>query len=90
MSDSDYVRNAIDHVRDAVAQIMADDEDNEEGPYMIGDLTLVAELTSEEGETHLFTLTSDEMTARKERGMLSFRLDRLTARSVVHELEDDD
>ncbi len=83
MSDSDHVRNAI-------AQVMADDPPDDDGPYVIGDLTLIAELTSKEGETHLFTLTSDEMTAWKERGMLSFRLDRLTARSVVNELEDDD
>ena len=79
-----------DRVRDAVAEIIRDDEDNDEGPYMIGDITLIAELTSPEGATHLFTITSTEMTAWKERGMLSFRLDRLTARSVVHELEDDD
>ena len=77
-----------DLVRDAIAQIVADDEDNEEGPYLIGDLTLIAEMTSPEGETHLFTLASTEMTAWKERGMLMFRADRLSARSVVNELDD--
>ena len=79
-----------DHVRDAVAQIMADDEDNNEGPYLIGDLTLIAEMTSPDGETHLFTVTSGDMTAWKERGMLMFRLDRLSARSVVNEQANDD
>ena len=79
-----------DLVRDAIAWIMAEDENNNEGPYLIGDLTLIAEMTAPDGETHLFTLASTEMTAWKERGMLMFRLDRLTARSVVHELSDDD
>ncbi len=83
MTDADYVR-------DAIQQVMADDPPDEDGPYMIGDLTLMAEMTSKNGETHIFTLSSTEMTAWKERGMLMFRLDRLTARSVVHELEDDD
>ena len=78
-----------DHVRDAIAQIIADDDDNDDGPYMIGDLTLIAELTTPEGNTNLFTMASTEMTAWKERGMLMFRLDRLSARSVVHEQEDD-
>ncbi len=77
-----------DRVRDAIAQIIADDEDNDDGPYMIGDMTLIAELTTPEGKTNLFTLSSTEMTAWKERGMLMFRLDRLSARSVVHEQED--
>ncbi len=79
-----------DYVRDAVTKIMSDDEDNDKGPYLIGDLTLIAELTSPEGETHLFTLSSTNITSWKERGMLMCRLDRLTARTVVHELEDDD
>ena len=81
---------AADLIRDAIAKIMIDDDDLDEGPYMIGDLTLIAEMTSPEGETHLFTMSSTEITGWKERGMLMFRLDRLAARSVVHELEDDD
>ena len=79
-----------DLIRGAIAQIMIDDDDFDGGPYMIGDLTLIAEMTSPEGETHLFTMSSTEITGWKERGMLMNRLDRLTARSVVHELEDDD
>ena len=80
---------AADLVRDAIAQIMAEDEDMDKGPYLIGDVTLMAELTSPEGEVHIFTISNTDMTVWKERGMLMHRLDRLGALAVAHELEDD-
>ena len=80
MSDTDGIRNAI-------AQIIADDFDE---VHLIGDVTLIAEITSQEGETFLFTVSSTEITAWKERGMLMHRLDSLAARSVIHETERDD
>ena len=76
-----------DRVREAIADIIAGDGNE---PHLIGDLTLIAELTSPEGETHLFTLWSDGMTVWKERGMLMHRLDRLGAMAVVTELDEDD
>ena len=82
MGDSDYIR-------DAIAKINADD--GEDG-YLIGDITLIAEMVGPDSRTYLFHLTSDEMTVWKERGMLMYRLDMLTGRAVVTELErsDDD
>ena len=80
MSDTDGIRNAI-------AQIIADDFDE---AHLIGDVTLIAEITSQEGEIFLFTVSSDEITVWKERGMLTHRLDALAAMSVTHELDRDD
>ncbi len=78
MSGSDYIR-------DAIAKILIDDD---VGPYMIGDLIILAEMTSSRGTIELFILSSDDMTVWKERGMLADRLDDLAARSVTYALED--
>ena len=80
MSDTDGIRNAI-------AQILAD---GDEAPHLVGDVTLIAELTSQEGETYLFTVSSTEISVWKERGMLMHRLDTLAALSVIHQIEEDD
>ena len=76
-----------DRIREAIADIF---EANGDETHLIGDVTLIAELTSPEGETHLFTLWSDGMTVWKERGMLMHRLDRLGAMAVVVELDNQD
>jgi len=76
-----------DYIRDAIAQIIADDD---EEPYLIGDITLVAEMIGQDSETYLFHLTSDEITVWKERGMLMYRLDMLVGRTTVSELKRDD
>ncbi len=79
--------SAVDGIRDAIARIITDDG---EDPHLVGDVTLIAELTSQEGETYLFTVSSTEITAWKERGMLMHRLDTLAALSVIHQIEQDD
>lgn len=64
MKDADYVR-------DAILKVL---EDDDEGPFMVGDLVLIAEITPADGETSLFTLHSDEISHWKELGFLHDRL----------------
>ncbi len=75
-----------DHIREAIAQIIAADDDNED-TYLIGDLTLVAEMVGPDSKTYLFHVSSEDITVWKERGMLMYRLDMLTGQAVVAEGE---
>ncbi len=86
MSDSTH-KSDSDRIRDAIAEIIKGDHDE---PRLIGDVTLIAEMTSSEGESELFTLWSNGMTVWKERGMLLHRLDRLAATAMIVELAEDD
>ncbi len=75
MSDSD-------HIRDAIAKIIADDGDD---PHLIGAVTLIAEMVDLDGDTYLFHLNSTDMSVWKERGMLMYRLDMLAGEATVVE-----
>ncbi len=66
-----------DQIRDAIQAIFADDEPDD-GPYMVGDLVLIAEVTSAAGETHLFTLHNTDIAYWKELGFLHDRLDSIS------------
>ncbi len=76
--------NDSDHIREAVAKIIVDDDN---GPHLIGAVTLIAEMVGPDGKTYLFHLTSDDMTVWKERGMLMYRLDMLAGAATHSEFE---
>ncbi len=65
------VMQAADHIRDAVLKVL---EDDDEGPFMIGDLVLIAEITPSHGEPHLLTLHNEDISHWKELGLLHDRL----------------
>lgn len=79
MSDSDS-----DHIREAIAKIIADDDHE---PHLIGAVTLIAEMVGPDGKNYLFHLTSTDMTVWKERGMLMYRLDMLSGGTTLAEFE---
>ncbi len=66
-----------DRIRAAIQEIFADDDD-QDGPYMIGDLVLIAEVTSADGEVQLFTLHNTDISRWKELGFLQDRLVSIT------------
>ena len=80
MSETD-----VTDIRDAVLGILMRDWD---GPFMVGDVVLLAEITDSDGDTNLFTLHNTEITVWKEVGMLRWRLESIS--SGDFELEDDD
>lgn len=63
-----------DRVRAAIQEIFTDDDD-QDGPYMIGDIVLIAEVTNADGEIQLFTLHNTDIAPWKELGFLHDRLD---------------
>lgn len=76
--------NDSDHIREAISKIMAQDDN---GPHLIGPVTLIAEMVGPDGGNYLFHLTSDDMTVWKERGMLLYRLDMLSGEATHVEFE---
>ncbi len=77
----------VDFIRDAIAKILAEDE---EKPHLIGDITLIAEMIGPDSKTYLFHLTSTEITVWKERGMLMYRLDMLSGAATKTEIDRED
>jgi hypothetical protein len=72
MDDADRIRNAIQ-------EVLADDHpDGDEGPFLIGDLVLIAEVTDQDGSINLFTLHNTDITRWKEIGFLHDRLSEIT------------
>ena len=68
-----------DRIRDAIQNVLADDHpDGADGPYLIGDLVLIAEVTDSGGEIQLFTLHNTDITRWKEIGFLHDRLSAIT------------
>ena len=63
---------AADHIRDAVLKVL---EDHDNGPFLIGDLLVMTEITTAEGETNLLTIHNTEISYWKELGFLHSRLD---------------
>ncbi len=77
-----------DLIREAIAAINSEDGNE---TYLIGDVTLVAEMIGPDSKTYLFHLTSQDLTVWKERGMLMYRLDMLAGAATKAEIgrEDD-
>ncbi len=69
--------NDSDYIRDAILQVIGDKE-----PYLVGAVTVVAEMVGENGDTVLFHLNSDDMPVWLERGMLMYRLDMLSGEAT--------
>ena len=76
-----------DLIREAIAK-MNEEDDVEQ--FLIGDITLIAEMIGQDSKTYLFHLTSDGLTVWKERGMLMYRLDMLSGRATASEIERED
>lgn len=62
---------AADHIRTAIQRIVEADDD---GPYLIGDLVLIAEVTASDGSVNLITVHNVEISRWKELGFLHGRL----------------
>lgn len=71
---------AADYIRDAILKFL--DEDNE-GPFLIGDLVLITEITNAEGVTNLLVVHNTEIAHWTEIGFLHDRLDAINQGNFI-------
>lgn len=79
-ADDDEALTASDHIRDAVLKVV---EDDEAGPFLIGDLLVIVEITTGDGTTNLLTIHNIEISYWKELGFLHNRLDSIAKGNFV-------
>ena len=76
---------SADHIRDAVQKIL---EEDHEGPFLVGDLVLITEVTNGEGVTNLLIVHNTDIAHWTEIGFLHDRLDAINQGNFI--LGDDD
>ena len=74
--------NDANYIRDAILQVLGPEEKG-----LVGAVTLIAEMTLEDGQNVLFHLNSNDMSVWLERGMLMYRLDMLAGEATLTEFE---
>jgi hypothetical protein len=78
----------IDHIRDGIHKVLAEADD---GPYLIGDVLVIAEITPIDGETNLLTMHNKDISHWKELGFLHDRIHSINSGNFsLGAAEDDD